>query len=79
MMNPATIMKLMKAKNTFSQNHPKFVSFLNVVFSKKIKEGTIIEITVTGPDEEPVTTNIKIQKSDLELFEEIKDMMMKQS
>ena len=25
-MNPASIMKMMKAKNTFTANHPKFVS-----------------------------------------------------
>ena len=29
-MNPASIMKMMKAKNTFIANHPKFVSFLQL-------------------------------------------------
>ena len=31
-MNPASIMKMMKAKNTFTANHPKFVSFLQYAF-----------------------------------------------
>ena len=49
MLNPASVMKLMNAKKKFSDNHPKFVAFLNMIFSKGITEGTIIEITVTRP------------------------------
>ncbi len=73
-MNPASIMKIMNAKNKFSANHPKFVAFLKAVFSRSIEEGTIIEITVTRPGEEPVTANIKIQQSDLDLLNELKDI-----
>ena len=70
-MNPASIMKLMKAKNQFTNNHPKFVAFLNMIFSRGITEGTIIEITVTRPGEEPITSNMKVQPSDIELMEEL--------
>ncbi len=74
MMNPATMMKLMSAKNTFTQNHPKFVQFLKVVFSSKIEEGTVFEITVTKPGQEPLTTNFKVMQSDLELMDSLKDL-----
>lgn len=74
-MNPATIMKLMSAKARFSSNHPKFEAFLNSVFSRRIEEGTVIEMTVTRPGEAPLTTNIKVQQSDLELLEELKELM----
>lgn len=74
MMNPAAIMKLMSAKNKFTANHPKFVNFLNAAFSRPIEEGTVIEITMTRPGEEPMTTNMKIQQADLELFEELKEL-----
>ena len=73
-MNPASIMKLMKAKNQFTNNHPKFVAFLNMIFSRGITEGTIIEITVTRPGEEPITSNMKVQPSDIELMEELKTL-----
>ena len=73
-MNPASIMKLMSAKNKFQKNHPKFVAFLNRCFAGGLKEGTIIEITVTNPGEAPITSNIKVQQSDLELLEELKEM-----
>ena len=66
-MNPASIMKLMSAKNKFQKNHTKFVAFLNRCFAGGLKEGTIIEITVTNPGEAPIT-------SDLELLEELKEM-----
>lgn len=74
MMNPASIMKIMNAKNKFTENHPKFVAFLNAVFSTGITEGTVIEITVTKPGEEAITTNMKVKQSDLDLLNELKDI-----
>lgn len=74
MMNPASLMKIMNAKNKFTENHPKFVAFLNAVFSSGITEGTIIEITVTRPGEEPVTTNMRVKQSDLDLMNELQDI-----
>lgn len=73
-MNPAAIMKIMSAKNKFTANHPKFVAFLNAVFTGGIEEGTIIEITVQKPGQEAVTSNLRIQQSDLDLFQELKEI-----
>lgn len=61
-------MKIMNAKKQFQTNHPKFVSFLNAVFSGGVEEGTVIEITVTKPGQKAVTSNIRVQPSDLELL-----------
>lgn len=74
MINPSSMMKIMNAKNKFTGNHPKFVAFLNAVFSRGITEGTIIEITVKRPGEEPITTNMKVLQSDLELMDELKEL-----
>lgn len=71
-MNPASIMKIMNAKNKFTANHPKFIAFFNAVFARGIEEGTIIEITVKKPGQEALTSNIKVQQSDLELLQELK-------
>lgn len=73
-MNPASIMKIMGAKARFEKNHPKFSAFLKTVLSRPIEEGTVIEFTVTRPGEEPVTSNIKVQQSDLELLESIRSL-----
>ncbi len=68
------IMKIMNAKNRFTENHPKFAAFLNKIFSSGITEGTIVEIKVTKPGEEPVMTNIKIKQSDIELMKELQGL-----
>lgn len=73
-MNPADLMKIMAAKNQFTNNHPKFVAFLNAVFSRGVEAGTVIELTVTRPGEAPMTTNIKVQQSDLDLLQSLKEL-----
>lgn len=67
-------MKIMNAKNKFTENHPKFVAFLNAVFANGVEAGTVIEMTVTKPGEAPVTANIKVQQSDLELLAQLKEL-----
>ena len=73
-MNPAILMKLMSAKNTFVNNHPKFVAFLSTIFKDKIEEGTIIEISVQKPGQEKITSNIKVQQSDLDLLQSLMEL-----
>lgn len=73
-MNPESLMKIMNAKNQFTSNHPRFVAFLNAMFSRGIEAGTVIELTVTRPGEAPVTTNIRVQQSDLDLLQELKNL-----
>ena len=77
MINPGTLIKIMQAKSTFEKNHPKFVSFFKKIFGNGggITEGTVIEITVTRPGEEPIASNLRVQQSDLDLVEEIKKMI----
>ena len=74
-MNIAILMKLMAAKNTFANNHPKFVAFLSTVFRDRIEEGTIIEISVQKPGQEKVTSNLKVQQTDLDLLQGLTELM----
>ncbi len=73
-MNPASLMKMMNMKAKFEKNHPKFIAFLQTVFSRQIEEGTIIEITVKRPGEDAVTANISVTKDDIEMFNEMKTL-----
>ena len=52
----------------------EFAAFLKAVFSRGIEEGTVIEITVQRLGESPITSNIKVKDSDLELLQSLKDM-----
>ena len=74
MVNPAAIMKLMGAKNKFEKTHPKFVAFFQTVIAQGITEGDVIEVTVTKANGTPITANMKVQQSDLELVEELKSL-----
>lgn len=74
MMNPAKLLKLKGAWDTFTNNHPKFPKFLEAVHGKAMKEGTVIEITVTTPEGETISSNLKICNSDVTLFSELKDL-----
>lgn len=73
-MNPASLFKIKQAIGRFQGTHPKFVSFLRDVFGAGIPEGSVIEISVTKPGMDKVTTNIKVQQSDLELLDGLKDL-----
>ena len=57
-MNPMALMKLMSAKNKFNANHPKVGAFFKAAFGSGLQEGTILELTVTKPDGEKMTTNL---------------------
>ena len=74
MMNPQAAMQLLGALGTFRNSHPKFSSFLEIMLRNGIPEDTVIEMTITRPGEEPVTSNMKVTKSDLELFAALKGL-----
>ena len=74
MINPSSIMKLMGMKSNFEANHPKFAAFTQNVLKQGVPEGTIIEITLTRPGQEPIMTNMKVKESDLELLQGLKDL-----
>ena len=73
-MNPSSMMQLMQGINTFKENHPKFAGFLGLMVKGGIPEGTVIEVTVTRPGEDPITANMKVLPSDLELMQSLKDI-----
>ena len=74
MPGPQDILKVMAMKGQFEANHPKMISFLKDMAAKGIKEGTVIEITVTDPEGNPTTASMKVQASDVEMVEQLKNM-----
>lgn len=71
MLNPSGILKLVGIKNKFMSLHPKFSAFIGHLMKNGIAEGSVIEITVTGPDGETVTSNMKVTQDDIAMFQEI--------
>lgn len=73
-MNIANLMKFRSIWNDFTKRHPKFPLFIEAVSSNGITEGSIIEIQIKRPDGKEFTTNLKVAKEDMDLFQTIKDM-----
>lgn len=59
----------------FTQRHPKFVRFLDVVQKDYIHEGTVIEMTVTDPDGKAVRANLRATPEDMAVFEQVKQLL----
>ena len=47
---------------------------LQAVSRKNIAEGTIMEVTVTTPDGEPLSANLKLNASDIELIRTLSNL-----
>lgn len=75
MMDFSAIMKFKGAWDTFTNNHPKFMPFMQAVGREAIADGAIIEVKVTSPDGKEYNTNMKLKQSDIDLFTQFKGMM----
>lgn len=73
-MNPMELFQLKSHFDTLKANHPKFLQFINVVASKGIPEGSVIEITVETPDGEKYNANMRVMQSDLELIQKLQNL-----
>ena len=76
MLNPMKLMKLKKAWETFTGNHPKFPKFIEAIQNKGLQEGSVFEIIVTTPAGENIGSNVKLTASDMALLSELKDLSM---
>ena len=65
----AMLQKIKGCMDHFRANHPKFPLFINAVSQEAMKEGTVIEITVTTPEGKNYCSNIKLQADDMELID----------
>ncbi|MDE7094506.1 MAG: hypothetical protein K2O52_06315 [Oscillospiraceae bacterium] len=73
-MNPMAIMQIKPLLEKFQQRHPKFIQFFNYA-GQQIGEDSLIEISVTSPDDKKVVTNIRLSQEDLELIEKLKSLI----
>lgn len=64
----AAMQKAKEAVDRFRKNHPKFPPFITAVGKDALKEGTLIEITVTTPDGTRYESNLKLNAEDMELM-----------
>ena len=63
--DPTILFKLNELKNRFQKDHPKVVQFFERENFFDLPEGTVIELTITRPDKEPVSTNLRLNAEDV--------------
>ncbi len=73
-MNIANLFKLKQAKAVFFKNHPKLPDFLDQVKKKGFAENTEIAIAIRYPDGTQYKTGIRVQESDLDLLNSLKNL-----
>ena len=72
--NPAMLLRMMNLRKEFENRHPRVVSFFNRELLSSMEEGTVLEMTITRPGGDPVTTNMRITAEDMAMLEEIKNI-----
>ena len=70
----ALLQKVKPLVDRFRAEHPKFPLFLKAVQKDGIKEGSVLEITVTSPEGKTYTTNLKLTENDMNLLDMIKNL-----
>lgn len=68
-MNPFT---LLKYKSKLEDNHPKAAEFVKRVIMPGLPEGTVVEVSITKPGEDTKTSNIRVTKDDIDIFNELR-------
>lgn len=74
-MNPMNLLQIKPLLDSFKANHPKFLNFVSAVTGMGLKEGTVVEITVTSPEGQSYTANLKLNQDDIELLQKLKQMV----
>lgn len=70
----ALLQQLRSGMDRFRANHPKFPMFLKAVSQDALKEGSVIEISVTTPEGKNYCSNVKLKADDMEFIEALKNM-----
>ena len=72
--NPMDLMRAKRLKDGFEKRHAKVVAFAQRVIAADLPEGTILELTITKPGEEPKTCNMRVTAEDVEAIAQLKKM-----
>lgn len=74
MFNPMKLMQFKQMGERFRANHPRIPGFFEAAF-RSVREGSVIEMTVTDPEGKSVCANIRVTAEDMEMLREAREIM----
>ena len=69
-MDLSSLFQVKAAWSGFRRRHPKFVLFCRAA-KPRIVEGTVLAITITPPDGQPLSMNLKVAAQDLDALNQL--------
>ena len=72
--NPMQIVKLKSQLNDFRKRHPGFTSFVRAVRRKGVAENSVLEVKITAPDGETMSTNFRVSAEALDFIRMISEL-----
>ncbi len=73
-LNPMKLLQLKASWEQFKIRHPRLSPFLGAVSAGALREGTVIEVTVSTADGKKYSSNLKLSAEDIRLMEELKEL-----
>lgn len=70
----AILQQLKSGIDRFRAGHPKFPMFLKAVSQDALKEGSVVEISVTTPEGKNYCSNVRLNADDIELMDTFKNL-----
>lgn len=70
----AMLQQLKSGIDRFRTGHPKFPLFLKAISQDALREGAVVEISVTTPEGKNYCSNVRLNADDIELIETLKNL-----
>lgn len=70
----AMLQQLKSGIDRFRAGHPKFPLFLKAVSQDALREGSVVEISVTTPEGKNYCSNVRLNADDIELMDTFKNL-----
>lgn len=70
----AMLQQLKSGIDRFRAGHPKFPLFLKAVSQDALREGSVVEISVTTPEGTNYCSNVRLNADDIELMDTFKNL-----
>ena len=74
-LNPAKLLSLKRQYTGFANRHPKLLRYGIHVSDNYLKEGAVLDITVTDPEGKSIHSNARLNADDVAFLQEVRAVL----